>query len=112
MNIALIPGKEKTRFFHFYKKAHIADIVFVIHQTQMAVFRKEMRNRDIQESTEFDQVKKRDVNNNVSLPASGRVAIIRAPEIAFDIEKMGLMLKVVIQHGSERLFLNIQDRAR
>ena len=112
MNNALVPGKEKARFFHFYQEFFIADIVLTYHQAQMAILRKEIRNRGVQESTESDQVKKCDFNNNVSLPASGCVTIIRAPEIAFDIENMGLVLKVVIQHGSELLFLNIQDKAR
>lgn len=78
----------------------------------MAILRKEVRDRGGQESTESNQVKKCNFNNNVSFPASGCVTIIRAPEIAFDIENLGLVLKVVIQHGSELLFLNIQDRAR
>ncbi len=112
MNNALVSGKEKARFFHLYQESFIADIVLIYHQTQMAILRKEVRNRSVQDLTESNQVKKCDFNNNVSLSASGCVTIIRAPEIAFDIEKMGLVLKVVIQHDSELLFLNIQDRAR
>lgn len=112
MNNAFVLGKEKARFFHFYQEFFIADIVLTYHQAQMAILRKEVRNRGVQELTESNQVKKCNFNNNVSLPASGCVTVIRAPEIAFDIENMGLVLKVVIQHGSELLFLNIQDRAR
>lgn len=112
MNDAFVPGKEKARFFHFYQEFFIADIVLTYHQAQMAILRKEVRDRGGQESTESNQVKKCNFNNNVSFPASGCVTIIRAPEIAFDIENLGLVLKVVIQHGSELLFLNIQDRAR
>jgi len=78
----------------------------------MAILRKEIRNRGVQESTESNQIKKCGFNNYVNLPASGCVTIIRAPEIAFDIDNMGLVLKVIIQHGSELLFLNIQDKAR
>ena len=78
----------------------------------MAILRKEVRDRGGQESTESNQVKKCNFNNNISLPASERVTVIRATEIAFDIKDMGLVLKVVIQHSSELLFLNIQDRAR
>jgi hypothetical protein len=111
MNNAFVPGKEKARFFHFYQKFFIADIILIYHQTQMAILRKELRNRGVQESTESNQVKKCNFNNNVNLPASGCVTIIRAPEIAFDIENMGLVLKVVIQHGPQLLFLNIQDKA-
>ena len=111
MNITLTPGKEKAWFFHFYQKIHITDIVLTYRQPQTAVLRKEMRNRGIQESTQFYQVKKRDFNNNASVPASGCVTIIRAPEIAFGIGNMGLVLKVVIQHGSELLFLNTQGKA-
>lgn len=112
MNNAFVPGKETARFFHFYQESFIANIVLTNHQTKMAILRKEIRNRGVQKSTESDQVKKCDVNNNVRLPASGCVTIIRAPESAFDIENMGLVLKVVIQHGSQLLFLNIQDRGR
>ena len=88
------------------------DIVFIYHKARMAIFRKEVRNKGVQESTESNQVKKCDFNNNVNFPAPGGVTIIRVPEIAFNIDNMGLVLKVVIQHGSELLFLNIQDRAR
>ena len=112
MNNALVPEKEKARFFHLYQESFIADIFLTYHQAQMAILRKEVGNRGVQESTESNQVKKCDFNNNISLPASGCVTIIRAPEIAFDIDNMGLVLKVVIQHGSELLFLNIQDRTR
>ena len=112
MNNALVPGKEKARFFHFYQESFIADIVLIYHQAQMAILRKEVISRGVQESTESNQVKKCDLNNNVNLPASGCVTVIRTPEIAFDIDNMSLVLKVVIQHGSELLFLNIQDRDR
>jgi len=112
MNNAFVPGKKKARFFHFFHKYFISDIVLTYHQAQLAILRKEVRDRGGQESTESNQVKKCDFNNNVSLPASGCVTIIQAPEIAFDIENMGLVLKVVIQHGSQLLFLNIQDKAR
>jgi hypothetical protein len=112
MNNALVLGKKKTRFFHFYQESFIADVVLIYYQTQMAIFRKEMRNRGVQESAEFNQVKKGNFNNNVGFPASGCVTVIRATETAFDIDKMGLVLKIVIQHISELLFLNIQDRAR
>jgi len=78
----------------------------------MAILRKKVRNRGVQESTESNQVKKCDFNYNVNFPAPGCVTIIRAPEIAFNIDNIGLVLKIVIQHGSELLFLNIQDRAR
>jgi len=88
------------------------DIVFIYHKARMAIFRKEVRNRGVQESTESNQVIKCDFNNNVNFPAPGCITIIRAPEIEFDIDNMGLVLKVAIQHGSELLFLNIQDRAR
>lgn len=112
MYCALIPGKEKAWFFHFYQKIHIADIVITYRQPQTAVLRKEMRNRGVQESTQFNQVKKRNFNNNVSLPASGCITIIRASEVAIGFDKIGPVLKVVIQHGSELLFLNNQDKAR
>ena len=112
MNNALIPGKEKAWFFHLYQKLFIADIVLIYHQAQMAMLRKEVRNRGFKKLTKFNQVKKRDLNNNANVPASWCVTIIRTPEIAFDIDKFGLVLKVVIQHGSELLFLNIQDKAR
>lgn len=112
MNNALVPGKEKAWFFHLYQESFIADIVLINHQAQMAILRKEIRNRGIQESTESNQIKKCGFNNYVNLPASGCSTIIRAPEIAFDIDNMSLVLKVVIQHGSELLFLNIQDKAR
>ena len=112
MNNALVFGKEKTRFFHFYQESFIADVVLIYHQTQMAIFRKEIRNRGVQESAEFNQVKKCNFNNNVGLSASGGVTVIRATETAFGIDKMSLMLKVVILHISELLFLNIQDIAR
>lgn len=56
MNNALVPGKEKTRFFHFYQESFISDIVLKHHQTQMAILRKEMRNRGVQESIESNQV--------------------------------------------------------
>ena len=112
MNNALIPGKEKAWFFHLYQKLFIANIVLIYHQAQMAMLRKEVRNRGFKKSTKLNQVKKRDFNNNASVPASGCVTIIRTPEIAFDIDKFGLMLKVVIQHDPELLFLNNQDKAR
>ena len=112
MNNALIPGKEKAWFFHLYQKFFIADIVLIYHQTQMGMLRKEMRNRGFQKSTKFNQVKKCNFNNNVSLPAPGCATIIRTSKNTFDINKMGLVLKVVVQHGSELLFLNIQDKAR
>lgn len=112
MNNALVHGKKKTRFFHFYQKPFISDIVLTYHQTQIAILRKEVRNRRVQDLTEPNQVKKCDFNDNVSLSASGCVTMVRTPEIAFDIENMSLVLKVVIQHGSELLFLNIQDKAR
>ena len=112
MNSALVPGKEKAWFFHLYQQSFIVNIVLIYHQAQMAILRKDVRNRGVQESSESNQVKKCDFNNNVNLPASGCVTIIRAPEITFDIDNMGLVLKVVIQHGSELLFLNIQDRDR
>jgi len=112
MNNALVFGKEKARFFHFYQKSFIADIVLIYHQAQMAIFRKEIRNRGVQESTKSNQVKKRYFNNNVNLPAPRCVTTIRAPEVAFNIDNMGLVLKVVIQHGSDLLFLNIQDKDR
>jgi hypothetical protein len=99
-------------FFHLYQESFIVDIVFIYHQAQMAIFRKEVRNRGVQESTESNQVKKCDFNNNVNFPAPGNATIIRAPEIAFNIDNMGLVLKAAIQHGSALLFLNIQDRAR
>jgi len=88
------------------------DIVFIYHQAQMAIFREEVRSRGVQESTESNQVKNCDFNNNFNFPASGGATIIRTPEIAFDIDNMGLVLNVFSQHGSELLFLNIQDRAR
>jgi hypothetical protein len=112
MYTALIPGKETAWFFHFYQKIHVADIVFTYRQPKTAVLRKEMRNRGVQESTQFNQVKKRDLNNDARLPASGCITIIRASEIAIGIDKFGLVLKVAIQHGSGLLFLNIQDKAR
>lgn len=111
MNNALVLGKEKARFFHLYQESFIADIVLIYHQAQMAILRKEVISRGVQESTESNQVKNCDFNNNINPPASGCITIIRAPEIAFDIENMGLVLKVVIQHGSQQLFLNIQDKA-
>lgn len=112
MNKALVSGKEKAWFFHFYQESFIVDIVLIDHQAQMAILRKEVGNRGVQESSESNQVKKCDFNNNVNFPAPGCVTIIRTPEIAFNIDNVGLMLKVVIQHGSELLFLNIQDRDR
>ena len=112
MNNALVPGKEKAWFFHLYQESFIVDIVLIYYQAQMAILRKEVRNRGVQESTKSNQVKKCDFNYNVNLPASGGITIIRATEIAFDIDNMSLVLKVVIQHGSELLFLNIQDKAR
>ena len=99
MYTALIPGKETARFFHFYQKIHIADIVFTYCQPKTAVLRKEMRNRGVHESTQFNQVKKRDLNNDARLPASWCITIIRASEIAIGIDKFGLVLKVAIQHG-------------
>ena len=112
MYTALISGKETARLFHFYQKIHVADIVFTYRQPKTAVLRKEMRNRDVQESTQFNKVKKRDLNNDTRLPASGWITIIRASEIAIGIDKFGLVLKVAIQHGSRLLFLNNQDKAR
>ena len=112
MNNALVSGKEKARFFHLYQESFIADIVLKYHTTQVAILRKEVRNRGAQGSTESNQVKKCDFNNNVGFQASGSVTIIRTPEIAFDISNIGLVLKVVIQHDSELFFLNIQDIAR
>lgn len=98
--------------FSSLSRVFYSGIVFIYHQAQMAIFRKEVRNRGVQESTESNQVKKCDFNNNVNFPAPGGATIIRAPEIAFNIDNMGLVLKVFSQHGSELLFLNIQDRAR
>jgi hypothetical protein len=112
MNNASVPGKERARFFHFYQESFIADIVLTYHQAQVAILTKEMRTRSVQESTEFNQVKKCDFNNNIGFPTSGCVTISRAPEIAFDIGNIGLVLKVIILHGSELLFLNIQDITR
>jgi len=104
MNSASVPEKEKAWFFHLYQKSFIVDIVFIYHQTQMAIFRKEVRNRGVQESTESNEVKKCDFNNNVNFPAPGCVTIIRTPEIAFSFDNMGLVLKVLNQHGSELIF--------
>ena len=112
MNIASVPGKEKAWFFHFYQESFIVNIVSIYHQAQMAIFRKEVRNRGVQESTQFNQVKKRDLNNDARLPASWCITIIRAAEIAIGIDKFGLVLKVAIQHGSGLPFLNNQDKAR
>jgi hypothetical protein len=82
MNNALIPGKEKARFFHLYQESFIADIVFTYHQAQMAILRKEVGNGGVQESTESNQVKNCDFNNDVSLPASGCAAIVGTAKIA------------------------------
>lgn len=112
MNSALVFGKEKARFFHFYQESFISDIVLKYHQTQMAILREKVGYGNVQEPAESYEVKKCDLNNYISLSASGCVTIIRAPEIAFDIENMALVLKVIIQHGSELLFLNNQDKAR
>lgn len=70
MNNALVLGKEKARFFHLYQESFIADIVLIYHQAQMAILRKEVISRGVQESTESNQVKKCDFNNNVSLPGA------------------------------------------
>jgi hypothetical protein len=51
----------------------------------MAILGKEVRSRGVQDLAESNQVKKCDFNNNVKLPASGCVTIIRAPKVAFDI---------------------------
>jgi hypothetical protein len=71
MNNASVAGKEKAWFFHLYQESFIVDIVFIYHQAQMAIFRKELRNRGVQESTESNQVKKCDLNNNVNFLAPG-----------------------------------------
>lgn len=112
MNSTLVFGKEKARFFHFYQESFISDIVFEYHQTQMAILREKVGYGNVQKPAETNEVKKCDLNNYISLSASGCVAIIRASEIAIDIENMVLVLKVIIQHGSEPLFLNIQGKAR
>ena len=85
MNNALVPGKEKARFFHLYQESFIADIFLTYHQAQMAILRKEVGNRGVQESTESNQVKKCDFNNDVSHPAPGCAAIVGAAEIALQI---------------------------
>jgi hypothetical protein len=85
MNNALVSGKKMARFFHLYQESFIADILLTYHQSQMAILGKEVRSRGVQDLAESNQVKKCDFNNNVKLPASGCVTIIRAPKVAFDI---------------------------
>jgi hypothetical protein len=69
--------------------------------------RKKDGNRCVQNWAEFDQVKKVYLDNNVIHPAPGCVTIVRASKIAFYIGKIGLVLKIAIQHSPELLFINI-----